>query len=202
MKNKLIKFILQSLLIIQFAGLMSCVSIRTVTPPPYVVLPRIEVNDKVQVLLRNGSEFKKLKVTSMDSSSLIGSYVSYRETKAITISNKDISGIQQLKVGKLAVIKPGCKINATLKNGEKIKRLKVKSVDSNKFEVADRIRNAHHRIVDSTRVINMSDIARIQVVVLNPNGTAGLVAGGMVIGVLIILIDEASKNPLGGWGYK
>ena len=204
--NKPIRFTVRGLLIIQFAGLMSCSTIRTVTPPPSVVLPRIKVNDKVQVLLRNGTEFKKLKVSSMDSSNLIGSHVSYhesyQETKTTTILINDIWGIQQLKVGKLAVIKPGCKIIATLRNGEKIRKLKVKSVDADKVEVVDRIRNAHHRVVDSTRVINMSDIAKIQVVVPNPNGTAGLVSGGMVIGVLIIVVNGASKNLFGGWGYK
>ena len=207
MKNKPIRFILQGLVIIQFAGLMSCATIRTATPPPSVVMPGIKVNDRVQVLLRNGMEFKKLKVTSMDSSNLIGSHVSYQdasyqETKTTTISNKDIWGIQRLRVGKLAVIKPGYKIIATLKSGERINRLKVKSIDVDRVEVIERIRNANGRIADSTRVYNMSDIAKIQVVVPNPNGTAGLVAGGMIIGMLIILIDEVSKNPLGGWSYK
>ena len=201
--NKPIRFTLRGLLIIQFAGLLSCVTIRTATPPPSVVMPGIKVNDRVQVLLRNGMEFKKLKVISMDSSNLIGSHVSYQETKTITISNKDIWWIQRLKVAKLAVIKPGCKIIVTLRNGEKIRKLKVKSVDADMVEVVDRIRDAHNRVVDSTRVINMSDIARIQVVVPNPDGTAGLFIGGLAIGGLIIVGLEAWKNSYDfGWGYK
>jgi hypothetical protein len=101
---------------------------RPVTPPPASILPTLKPNDKVCVLLMDETKIERMKVVTLDSGSIVGSYPYWPSNKTFRIA--DIKGIRKLKDDKIYIVKRKSVIQVTLKNGEKIGLLKVTSVDA------------------------------------------------------------------------
>jgi len=170
---------------------LSCTMLRTVTPPPAVILPTVKPEDQVRVLLVDGTKFRRVKVVTIDSDSIVASYPLWSPiyhqwiTKTVLINVNEIRGIQNLKDHKLYVVNPKSIIKVTLKSGEKIRRLEVTAVDSEKIT---------GRIARNTRVINVSEIAKIRMRVPNPALTSGIVSAVVVLGILVIIIGSSGAK--------
>jgi prolipoprotein diacylglyceryltransferase len=165
---------------------MACTSVRPVTPPPSVVLPRIYPGDVVHVVLTNGDEFKKMEVVTIDDAGNFLGNSSGHQTKIMAI---DVLGIQKLRNANgssqdLYMVKPGSTINLTLQNGSKLQHLKVMDVDSAKIT---------YRSIDrrKSESVMKSDIAAIHVILPNPGGTIALI---VVPAVIVGLFSIASTS--------
>lgn len=177
----------------------SCRTLKTVTPSPSEILPTIKADDKVTLLLTDGTEVKRLKVVSIDAVGIQGRYTVRvsKNQKRDTISTIDIEEIKLItRHKKLFVLEPGSMTRITLKSGEVIRRLKVTSVDSEKIVGTERIQDANHKFVDSPRTVSTSEVVNIKLRVADPGATAGLITGLVLIGVLIGI--AATFRPPGG----
>jgi hypothetical protein len=169
---------------------MSCTSLKTVTPSPSVILPTLTTGDKVQVLLTNNKKIKHMKLVSIDSSGLVG----IQAGTMSTIRVDEIRGIQKLKsrdgtkLG-LYVIGPGSIVNATLYNGTTLRRLKVKTADSEKITYLERAADQDYKVV------RMSEIRKLQVRVPDTEKTVELA----VIPVAIYVVYSIYHY---NWGWK
>lgn len=161
-------------------SVIACTSMKPVTPPPSVVLRGIYPGNIVHLLLTSGEDIKRMKVVAIDDSgNMVGNYANHQTV----IKAKDIQGIQKLRKENgssqdLYIIKPGSTISAILQNGSRLKHVKVLAIDSVKITY----RKGHH--AKSEEVLK-SDITSVNVLVADPEGTVGLVLGGLLIGGLV-----------------
>jgi hypothetical protein len=182
---------LYQLIIVFFSllGAASCSTLRTVTPPPAVILPTIKSGDKVALMLADGKEVKRLKVMTIDSGSIRGTcQISKKQRRdtTLTIQVPEIKGIA--KRNHLYVVKAESIIRVTLKSGEVVKRMRVVRLDEEKITGIVRIQDANHKFVDSPRVIKKSEVDTIRVRVPDHAGTAALLGGTLIVGLVIVVV--------------
>lgn len=166
-------------------AVVSCTSFRTATPSPEVVLPTIKPKDRVQIKLEDGTLIRRIKVVEIDPAFLVGTYWSNPSKGTTIFRTSDIRAIQNLKYDVLYVAEINSFVRITMKNGEKV-RFKVTGIDREKVESTDR---------RSRRVINLDEIAKMEVRVGDAGKSVGLVLLVGIVGFVgLIALAFASMS--------
>lgn len=125
-------------------GMLSCTSLRRVTPEPHSVFEEIEPRDVVDVLFNDGERIRSCSLHAIDSSNLTLRVPRAFKSEIRQVSRDSVRYIE-IRTTKARLVQPikGKTVRVTLHDGRVIEPFKVMHVDSNKIVGQTRIKESH-----------------------------------------------------------